>query len=222
VSTVVAVPVKDLVNAKQRLIPLLAPPERGELARTMLEDVLDALDRARLGDVFVVTRDPAVEVLAKRHGAATLGEEVNRGHTEAVARAQRAALARGARRFVTIPGDVPCTTADELTTLAAALPPGPGVAFVPSLSGFGTNAVLLEPPDRLPLKFGEPSFENHLVAARAAGLQPLVLRLPGIGLDIDAPEDLALLLERGPGTRSAGLLRSLGVPARLAAPRGGA
>lgn len=221
-STVVAVPVKDLLNAKQRLIPLLAPPERGELARTMLEDVLDALDRARLGDVFVVTRDPAVEVLAKRHGAATLGEEVNRGHTEAVAHAQRAALARGARRFVTIPGDVPCTTPDELTTLAAALPPGPGVAFVPSLSGFGTNAVLLEPPDRLPLKFGEPSFENHLVAARAAGLQPLVLRLPGIGLDIDAPEDLALLLERGSGTRSAGLLRSLGVPARLAAPRGGA
>ena len=219
-STVVAVPVKDLVNAKQRLIPLLAPAERGELARAMLEDVLDALDRARLGDVLVVTRDPAVEVLAKRHGAATLGEEVNRGHTEAVAHAQRAALARGARRFVTIPGDVPCTTPDELSTLAAALPRGPGVAFVPSLSGFGTNAVLLEPPDRLPLKFGEPSFENHLVAARAAGLQPLVLRLSGIGLDIDAPEDLVLLLERGAETRSAGLLRALDVPARLAAHRG--
>jgi len=59
---------------------------------------------------------------------------------------------------------------------------------VPSLSGFGTNAVLLEPPDRMPLKFGEPSFDNHLLAARAAGIQPIVLRLPGIGLDIDAPE----------------------------------
>ena len=221
-STVIAVPVKDLVNAKRRLIPLLAPVECGELARAMLEDVLDALDRARLGDVLVVTRDPAVEALAKRHGAATLSEEDNRGHTEAVAHAQRAALARGARRFVTIPGDVPCITADELGALAAALPAGPGAAFVPSLSGFGTNAVLLEPPDGLPLKFGEPSFENHLVAARAAGLQPLVLRLPGIGLDIDAPEDLALLLTRGPRTLSAGLLRSLGVPARLAAHRGGA
>ena len=217
---VLAVPVKDLVNAKQRLIPLLAPAERGELARAMLEDVLHALDRARVGDVLVVTRDPAVEVLANRHGAATLGEESNRGHTEAVAHAQRAALARGASRFVTIPGDVPCTTAAELTALAAALPAGPGVVFVPSLSGFGTNAVLLEPPDGLPLKFGEPSFDNHLGAARAAGLQPHVLHLPGIGLDIDAPDDLALLLTHGPDTRSAGLLRSLGVPARLAAHRG--
>ncbi|HEV8227583.1 MAG TPA: 2-phospho-L-lactate guanylyltransferase [Methylomirabilota bacterium] len=219
-NTVIAVPVKDLVNAKQRLVPLLAPAERGELARAMLEDVLDALDQARVGDVLVVTRDLAVEVLAKRHGAATLAEESNRGHTEAVAHAQRAAVARGARRFVTIPGDVPCTSPEELTALAAALPSGPGVAFVPSLSGFGTNAVLLEPPDGLALKFGEPSFENHLGAARAAGLQPLVLRLPGIGLDIDAPDDLALLLERGPNTLSAGLLRSLGVPARLAAHRG--
>jgi 2-phospho-L-lactate/phosphoenolpyruvate guanylyltransferase len=117
---------------------------------------------------------------------------------------------------------VPCATTAELTALAAALPSGPGVVFVPSLSGFGTNAALLEPPDALPLKFGEPSFDNHLVAARDAGLQPLVLRLPGVGLDIDAPEDLALLLERGPSTRSAALLISLGVPARLAGPRGGA
>jgi 2-phospho-L-lactate/phosphoenolpyruvate guanylyltransferase len=219
-NTMIAVPVKDLVNAKQRLVPLLAPAERSELARAMLEDVLDALDQARVGDVLVVTRDRAVEVLAKHHGAATLAEESNRGHTEAVAHAQRAAVARGASRFLTIPGDVPCTTPDELTALATALPLGPGVAFVPSLSGFGTNAVLLEPPDGLPLKFGEPSFENHLSAARAAGLQPLVLRLPGIGLDIDAPDDLALLLERGPNTRSARLLRLLGVPARLAAHRG--
>jgi 2-phospho-L-lactate guanylyltransferase len=220
-TTLVAVPVKDLVNAKQRLMSVLSPTERGELARAMLEDVLDGLARARLGEVLVVTRDPSVETLARRHGAGTLGEEDNRGHTEAVAHAQRAALARGASRFVTIPGDVPCATAPELTALAAALPAGPGVVFVPSLSGFGTNAVLLEPPDGLPLKFGEPSFDNHLVAARTAGLVPVVLRLPGIGLDIDAPEDLDLLLERGPSTRSAALLIELGVPARLRERRAG-
>ena len=40
--------------------------------------------------------------------------------------------------------------------------------------------------------------------------------LPGLGLDIDAPEDLALLLERGAETRSAALLRAWGLPARLA------
>jgi 2-phospho-L-lactate guanylyltransferase (CobY/MobA/RfbA family) len=34
-----------------------------------------------------------------------------------------------------------------------------------------------------------------------------VLHLPGLGLDVDAPEDLPVLLERGPHTRSARLLR---------------
>jgi 2-phospho-L-lactate guanylyltransferase len=216
VSIVVAVPVKDLVNAKQRLIPLLLPSERGDLARAMLEDVLAALARARIGEVLVVTRDPAVEALARRHGADTLSEEINRGHTEAVAHAQRAALVRGARRFLTIPGDVPCVTPGELAALADVPLDGPGAVFVPSLSGFGTNGALLAPPDSMTLKFGEPSFDNHVLAARAAGLRPLVQRLPGLGLDIDAPEDLALLLERGPSTRSAGLLASLDIPARLA------
>jgi 2-phospho-L-lactate guanylyltransferase len=216
VSIVVAVPVKDLVNAKQRLIPFLSPSERGDLARAMIEDVLDALALAQVGPVLVITRDPAVETLAMRHGAGTLGEEANRGHTEAVAHAQRAALARGARRFLTIPGDVPCVTPGELAALADTPLEAPGAVFVPSLSGFGTNAALLDPPDAMPLKFGEPSFDNHLVAARVAGLRPLVRRLPGLGLDIDAPEDLALLLERGSPTRSARLLDSLDVQARLA------
>jgi 2-phospho-L-lactate/phosphoenolpyruvate guanylyltransferase len=216
VSVVVAVPVKDLVNAKQRLVAFLSPPERRDLARAMLEDVLEALAGARIGPVLVVTRDPEVEGLAGRHGAGTLREESNLGHTEAVAHAQRAALARGAARFLTVPGDVPCVTPAELRTLSETPLDAPGAVFVPSLSGFGTNAALLEPPDAMPLKFGEPSFDNHLVAARAAALRPRVLRLPGIGLDIDAPDDLGLLLERGPSTRSARLLVSLDVPARLA------
>jgi len=216
VSVVVAVPVKDLVNAKQRLVAFLSPPERRDLARAMLEDVLEALAGARIGPVLVVTRDAEVEGLAARHGAGTLREESNLGHTEAVAHAQRAALARGAARFLTVPGDVPCVTPAELRTLSETPLDAPGAVFVPSLSGFGTNAALLEPPDAMPLKFGEPSFDNHLVAARAAALRPLVLRLPGIGLDIDAPDDLGLLLERGPSTRSARLLVSLDVPARLA------
>lgn len=215
-SFVVAVPVKDLANAKQRLVSFLSPVERSDLARAMLEDVLEALARARLGSVLVVTREPEVEALAASHDAGALLEETNLGHTEAVAHAQRAALTRGARRFLTIPGDVPCVTAGELRALGDASLEAPGAVFVPSLSGFGTNAALLEPPDAMPLKFGEPSFDNHLVAARAAGLRPLVLRLPGLGLDIDGPEDLALLLGRGPSTRSARLLASLGVPARLA------
>lgn len=218
-SLLLAVPVKDLVNAKQRLIPALSPSERRELARAMLEDVLDAAAAALPGAVLVVTKDPEVRAVASARGVACLAESDNRGHTAAVAFAQHEAVSRGAARFLTLPGDVPCVTALEIAALLDALDETPGVVFVPSRSGLGTNAVLLAPPDAIPLTFGEPSFENHLKTARAAGLAPRVLELPGIGLDVDAPDDLPVLLERGPATRSARLLRGFPAGARAAGAR---
>lgn len=218
-SLLLAVPVKDLVNAKQRLIPALSPSERRELARAMLEDVLEAAVGALPGAVLVVTTDPEVEALAGAAGAQCLTENANRGHTAAVAFAQREAVTRGAVRFLTLPGDVPCVTVQEIVTLCDALSETPGVVFVPSRSGHGTNAALLTPPDLIPLTFGEPSFENHLKTARAAGLTPSVLELSGIGLDVDAPDDLPELLRRGPATRSARLLRSFPRGARAAGAR---
>ncbi len=215
---VAAVPVKDLVNAKQRLVPALSPAERRDLARAMLGDVLEALVAALPGAVAVITTDAEVQALARGAGAECWIESANRGHTAAVAFAQREAASRGVARFLTIPGDVPCVTADEVARLCAALDEEPGVVFVPSRSGVGTNAALLAPPGAMRLTFGEPSFANHLAAARAAGLTPRVLELPGIGLDVDAPDDLPVLLERGPRTRSARLLR--GFPS--IAPRAGA
>jgi len=211
-----AVPVKDLVNAKQRLIPALAPTERRALARAMLEDVLSALGAAVPGAVFVVTTDAQVVEAARRHGAECLIESANRGHTEAVAFAQQEAVRRRAERFLTIPGDVPCVTAHEIATVCDAVTDRPGVAFVPSASGLGTNGALVAPPDAMPLRFGEPSFANHLAAARERDLRPVVLELPGLGLDIDGPEDLEHLLRRGAGTRSAELLGAWDVSARLA------
>ena len=215
---VAAVPVKDLVNAKQRLVPALSPAARRELARAMLADVLDAMVAALPGCVVVVTTDPEVRGLAAAAGVGCWAESANRGHTAAVAFAQEQARARGAERFLTIPGDVPCVTGDEIATLLASLEPG-GVVFVPSRSGLGTNAALLAPPGSMALTFGEPSFANHLTAARSAGLVPRIVELPGIGLDVDAPDDLPVLLERGPHTRSAGLLRAFRSGARPAATR---
>jgi 2-phospho-L-lactate/phosphoenolpyruvate guanylyltransferase len=189
---VAAVPVKDLRVAKQRLASVLTLAERDQLARAMLRDVLRALGGAGFDHVWVVTREPAVVAIAQALGAEPLAEAENRGHTAAVALAQAEAARRGARVFVTVPGDVPRATASELRELAGAAGAGAPV-FVPSRSGLGTNGVALAPPDAMPLTFGEPSFERHLGAARARSLWPHVLTLPGLGLDIDTPEDLTAL-----------------------------
>ncbi|MBI4594013.1 MAG: NTP transferase domain-containing protein, partial [Candidatus Rokubacteria bacterium] len=139
---VAAVPVKDLANAKQRLVGALEPAQRAALARAMLRDVLRALAAARLDAVWVVTRDADVSAIAGEFGAAEVREDANRGHTAAVALAQRRAAMLGARGFLTVPGDVPCVTADEIRTQdSAAGGTSVAVAMVPSRSGLGTNGV---------------------------------------------------------------------------------
>lgn len=212
---VLAVPVKDLVNAKQRLVPLLGADERRALAAAMLEDVLAAVASSRIDAVWVVTRDEAVSAIARRFGARLIVETENRGHTAAVAAAQARAGAEGVQVFATIPGDVPCVTGSEVDALVAVADAPPTVVFASSRSGLGTNGVALAPPDALPLRFGEPSFDNHVAAARARGLTPRVLPLPGLALDVDDPDDLVALLTDGPATRSARLVATWNIAARL-------
>jgi 2-phospho-L-lactate guanylyltransferase len=214
---VAAVPVKDVVNAKQRLMRVLDAPERRELARAMLADVLRALGAAGLDRVWVVTREPEVAAIARSLGAEPLAEAENRGHTAAVATAQAEAVRAGAGAFLTIPGDVPCVTAGEVRALRDALGAPPAVAFTPSRSGLGTNGAVLTPPSAMRLRFGEPSFDAHLAAARALRLAPRVVRLPGLGLDVDAPEDLVALLAEGGTTASGRLVGRWSIPERLAA-----
>jgi 2-phospho-L-lactate guanylyltransferase len=212
---VAAVPVKDVVNAKQRLMRVLDGPERRELARAMLIDVLRALAGAHLDRVWVVTREPEVAAIAKSLGADPVGEEENRGHTAAVATAQAEAVRAGATAFMTIPGDVPCVTPEELKTLVAAAGAPPAAVFAPSRSGAGTNGVVLAPPSAMRLRFGEPSFDSHLTAARALRMEPRIVRLRGLGLDVDAPPDLLALLTEGAGTESHALLTRWRLPERL-------
>jgi len=217
---VVAVPVKDLGNVKQRLMPILTPAERAELARAMLRDVLGALRSADLDAIWLVTRDADVSRIGHDFGVTIVGEAENRGHTAAVATAQKRAVAGGVRTFVTVPGDVPCVRSAEIDALVRAAAEA-GVAFTPSRSGLGTNGAALTPPDAIALTFGEPSFDNHLATAQRARFAPRVLQQSGLGLDIDDADDLHALILEGAHTESGRLLDRWSIADRLlAAARG--
>lgn len=204
---VAVVPAKGFDASKQRLATVLPPLGRAALARAMLEDVLAALEGAGFDRVLVVTPDGEVAELAGRLGALVVREPEAGGHTAAVHRGVAAAVALGASAVLTVPADVPATTTEELRAVVAAAGPAPCVVLVASRNGQGTNAAFLSPPDVIPLRFGEPSFPAHVAAARARGIEPVVLDLPGLALDLDAPEDLAALRRQGRPTRALAALR---------------
>jgi 2-phospho-L-lactate guanylyltransferase len=205
-----AVPVKEFVGAKQRLSPLLTPTQRQALAAAMLQDVLAALAGAPLAGIMVNTVDPEAAALARAYGARVVSEDTRAGHTAAVAAMARILAREGAASMLTCPGDIPLVTAEEVATVLNAHRPAPSFTIVPAHDGRGSNTVLLSPPDLMALSFGDDSFLPHLAQARRRGLEPSIVRLPGIGLDIDNPEDARAVLRSAPerATRAVALLRA--------------
>src|SRR6266446_4294709 len=157
------VPVKDTALAKQRLAAAVPARLRQAFMLAMLEDVLAALAEAPgLAGRLLVTTDPAATRLAARYGAICMTEGAHDGHTGAVAAAARRLAADGADGMLTVPGDVPLVTTDEIGLLLAAHRPVPAFTIAPSHDEQGSNAVLVSPPDAVPLRFGDNSFFPHL------------------------------------------------------------
>jgi 2-phospho-L-lactate guanylyltransferase len=208
------VPVKEFTGAKQRLAALLNPEQREILAETMLEDVLAALAGAsRLAGILVNTIDPRAAVLAKRYGARVVTEGATDGHTGAVNGMARILTAEGRSALLTVPGDIPRVTASEIDAVVSSCRDAPSFTIVPAHDELGSNAVLCAPPFAVPLRFGDDSYFPHLAAARRRGIEPAIVRRPGIGLDIDHPVDLLAFLRATPRqpTRTIGLLERFGL-----------
>jgi len=211
----ILIPVKDLRSAKQRLAAVLSQEHRTQLAEAMLADVLAAIRawKERPPVSLITSYAPAIK-LARECGFEVIEERENPGETGAVAMGTAVALQCGARETLVLPGDMPLLTAAELQAVYTTAP-AEGTVLVPSHDGRGSNAVLRRPGDLIPLRFGNDSFIPHRDAAQATGKPVVVLELPGIGLDIDTPADLAALLSFPARSRAQLLLERWNIGDRL-------
>ena len=196
------IPVKQLANAKQRLSSFLSASDRAALFSAMVRDVLTAVEACSLIDqIMVVTNDLEVSELGKEYDAKIHPEPQRPGLIESVTEAARDLSLAGVSTMVFLPGDVPLVSADELESVLEGFGSSNEAEFliVPAADLGGSNCVVCSPPDCITFGFGEDSFRRHLSIARELGLNPTVMKLPGIGLDIDTPNDLrelAALIEQ--------------------------
>lgn len=202
------IPFKSLATAKQRLAAALDQRQRSAFAEAMLRDVMTAAAEitARI-DVTIVTGDSRAQDMAREFGFVVVDDTRNESETAAIEMATAWSESRGYDTTVVIPADIPLITAAELHRVLDAAP-GEGAVFVPAYDRRGSNCILRRPASLIPLRFGNDSFAPHCEAMKRAGKELAILELPGIGLDVDNPHELDLLLQRAGETHAQRLLRS--------------
>ena len=178
------VPVKSMDLAKSRLAGVLDATGRHALARQMLDHVLATLREAGIGTVRVASGDD---------GQGDLNADVTV--------AARLAAAEGATDLLLVMADLPYLAASDITALIEA--GHKSAVVIAEAKDGGTNALLLRPPTVLEFSFAtsRPSAAFHADHARIVGIEPVLLRRPGLARDIDTPDDLAALAADHPAYR---------------------
>jgi 2-phospho-L-lactate guanylyltransferase len=219
------IPVKRFGEAKRRLLDRLDRPQRADLVKAMLADVLAAVSAAdSIERVIVVTGEGRAERIALRQAQRSttpievLRDPDDRGHSEAATLGIIRALALGAKCSAMLPGDCPLLDPGELDAALDRMAPN-RVAVIPDRHGTGTNGLLFCPADAIGPAFGEGSAERHRDRAQRAGFEVVTEPLASLALDLDTPDDLAALASaltdqpgRAPATAAA--LDRLGPAAR--------
>jgi 2-phospho-L-lactate guanylyltransferase len=210
-------PIKDLTNAKKRLIGVLTPEQRFDLAAAMLGDTFRAVRGVHRADqIFVVTNYQPAMHMAMENGWEILPEERQISESDSVDAASRICEGRGVKGLLRVPLDVPLVRAGDIDDLLAIECEEPALVIVPSRDGMGTNAILRMPPALFPSHFGMGSFAKHVGEAERIGARVIFRRSERLEMDVDDEADLRALLKNDlSGTETGQWLRESGVEARF-------
>ncbi|HEX7876862.1 MAG TPA: 2-phospho-L-lactate guanylyltransferase [Sphingobium sp.] len=184
----IVIPIKAPEACKTRLMPALGDTERQALVATMLGRTVEAA-RAVIG------RDQVLLLGPSRHGLAEdtpLLRDPGGGLNPALTSARDAAIRAGVDRLLLLSADLPTVSAQDVAALLEI--PAEAMAGAPDCAGLGTNALSLPLPRASGFRFhyGEGSFAAHRAEAARLDLPFLCIDRPGLGLDIDRPDEIAL------------------------------
>jgi len=185
----VAIPVKKLPESKTRLSSILTLEERQELVRRMLTDVLEAVIQSDLvSRILVVCSDTKLAEGICSPKVEMIMEQDRQGLNAALRGAVAHSMQRNASSLLILPADIPLIEKDDVEEIVRSNLDR-GVVIVPSKNNLGTNALMLTPPDVIRPAFGSDSFVSHLSLTKIRGIPVTTLRVEGVCLDIDTPED---------------------------------
>jgi len=206
------IPVKSLRESKSRLANVLTGDQRRELTSHLLSRTIEVGCQVNsIQRILVVTPDPEVELLTRSQEVTVILEEERRGLNSALAQSRDFA-GHYADWILILPCDLPFISVDDIERLLVPLL-GPNtesprtiseqnlglMVICPDLHEDGTNALLLSKAGDFTFRFGENSFQKHLLEASNRGLKAARVHPEGIRFDLDSEDDWFEYLKRSSG-----------------------
>ena len=191
------IPIKQLAEGKTRLAPELSSERRGKLVLGMLHRVILAIQGSSIGQYWIVGGGDRVRKLALDMDGLWF-EEMGRNLNDTLGKAFDQAFERGLSPLY-IPGDLPFLKPADLHSLMTATRRQNNITLAPARKDGGTNGLLV--PLGIPFRpqLGDRSFTRHLALAAELGVSVAICYSPGLGFDLDIPEDLATYQHMEPG-----------------------
>ena len=146
--------------------------------------------------MLVISRDPAALALARDHGARTVQENGSNELNLALTRATIVARSYITGSVLILPADLPLLTPEDVHTMLEKAKDPPVVVVAPDRHRQGTNALLVCPVGLIDYDFGPDSFQRHCQRVLEKGARLEICELPSLALDMDLPEDLAMVEEQ--------------------------
>jgi len=173
--------------------------ERAQLALALARDSLSLMvAHPDIDQVMVVAGDDEVMTMAAEYGAQAFDERVLR--ESGLNAALKACIAhyppRGDEVVLVVHGDLPLIGAAEISEAIALQKQSAGLVIGCDSHGSGTNLLAFNASCRPNFAFGPDSCQHHQRQAQLHGISCQVLIQPGIGLDIDCPQDFNTMLQQ--------------------------
>lgn len=195
----VIVPHRGVNAGKSRLSAVLGDVARGRLNRWLLAHTLTVVS-AWLADArrcIVASPCEVTLALARKAGAVALPEPATTPDLNAaLARAAAHAAARGARRLLVLPCDLPRLDMAALEALSAVPAADSDVVIAPDRHHQGTNALLVDAGVR-EFSFGANSYARHLALGNARGVCAVACVHAALAFDLDTADDLEAWVRSG-------------------------
>ncbi len=199
--TLAVVPFRGKPSAKSRLSTLFSARQREQVARHVLEHVLTVIGESGVVDhLLVVTSDDDGPVISRAlpHRTTVLRQPPgSRGLNAAIDLGREWAMSRGYARLLTVLPDLPLLAPDDVRRMVR---DDAAVVLAPDRHGTGTNALGIrlasacgQVTSPFAFGFGEQSARHHSHEARRLGIELVTVVATGLQLDLDTPDDWALL-----------------------------